>query len=274
MDYWTAAKDSERTRAGRLIRHPLRLARRKLITRTQRVTVRTFWGDPMTVVLPEEVSLRIYEFRIWEPTLTRLFLDRARPGSVVFDIGAHFGYFSLLGSHLGAEVHAFEPTPTTCDVLQKNVGLRAKVNKVALWSRSTTLTIADYGLVGSAFNSVGVTNHLSDEAATRSLFRVPATTIDDYVTESGAIPDIIKLDVEKAEEQILTGGERTIAAHKPLVTVEVAEGAESKRLLVRMIERGYRPFNLTTEGVTPHTLRDSYTYDNILLAPESLPLSV
>lgn len=230
-----------------------------------RVTL--FSGEPMTIVLPEVVSQRIYEYRIWEPRLTRLFYDHIKPGWVVFDVGAHFGYFSLLASGLGAEVHAFEPTPSTAELLRHNVGSRVRVNEAALWSEKRSVTIADFGLVRSAFNTIG-DGKTPDQGVRPTIVDVPATTIDDYVSETGTSPDFIKLDVESVEEHVLNGAKRTLALKKPLVTVEVGKGDKSRRLLEGMMSLHYRPFNITTEGVSPHALRESYSHDNILLIPD------
>ena len=38
-------------------------------------------------------------------------LELARPGNVVFDVGANVGIWSLLAPKRGARVHAFEPVP-------------------------------------------------------------------------------------------------------------------------------------------------------------------
>ena len=82
--------------------------------------VRTFWGDVMTVVLPECVSQGIARESYYEPLETVVLMQLVAPGSVFFDIGAHMGYFTLLASRLVGEtgrVHAFEPTPQTYSVL-------------------------------------------------------------------------------------------------------------------------------------------------------------
>ena len=49
-----------------------------------------------------------------------------KPGSVIFDIGANFGYYSImLASHLKGEceIYSFEPNPNTYQRLLKNVSL-------------------------------------------------------------------------------------------------------------------------------------------------------
>lgn len=52
------------------------------------------------VVIAELVSLFIYRYGFFEEGLTNIFLHYLKPGMTFFDIGAHFGYFTLLGSAL------------------------------------------------------------------------------------------------------------------------------------------------------------------------------
>src|SRR5439155_7548568 len=60
------------------------------------VTARTFWGDRMNLFFPEEGSMALYRYRFIEEGLTSIFISQIKPGMTVFDIGAHFGYFTLL----------------------------------------------------------------------------------------------------------------------------------------------------------------------------------
>ena len=103
-----------------------------------RVKAETFWGEDMTVVYPDVVSVALRRYGFFEQALTRLMLGTLKPGMTFIDVGAQFGYFTLLARHiLGKEgqVHSFEPTPSTFEVLQSNTtGKRSvKVNQTALW---------------------------------------------------------------------------------------------------------------------------------------------
>lgn len=60
------------------------------------------------------IDSRIFFFGVWEPTLTRYMQRAIKPGSVVADVGANIGYFTLLMSRaVGPEgrVYAVEPSP-------------------------------------------------------------------------------------------------------------------------------------------------------------------
>ena len=64
-------------------------------------------------------------------TLDEIFVDKLylqegisiSPGDTVFDIGANIGVFTLCAAQQGARVYAFEPVPSTFEVLQHNIQL-------------------------------------------------------------------------------------------------------------------------------------------------------
>src|SRR6266566_2418825 len=83
------------------------------------VRTKTCWGDSMQVVVPESGSISIATTGILEPELTKWMLTNLQPGMIVIDIGAHFGYYTLLSStQVGqsGQVHAFEPAPSRVSV--------------------------------------------------------------------------------------------------------------------------------------------------------------
>jgi FkbM family methyltransferase len=226
----------------------------------------------MHVILPEALSLELYLNGRFEEGLTTFLLDRLRPKMTFFDVGAHFGYFTLLASHLvGPEgsVHAFEPTPSTFAVLESNATKpNVTLRCAAVWSHEDELDLRDFGVGRSMFNSLYAPRLASD--APYSTIRVPAVALDDYVEETGVIPDFVKIDAESAEMSIIEGMTRTIDRHGPLITVEVGDLTDdqplsSRALLERLTEKGYSPFEYADGEIRPHTLLDQYGYDNILL---------
>ena len=87
---------------------------------------RLVWGDEMTVVYPEIASLGISRYGFFAEGLTRLLLSHLKPGMAFLDVGAQLGYFTMLAAWLVGEtgqVHSFEPTPSTFELLNLNAGL-------------------------------------------------------------------------------------------------------------------------------------------------------
>ena len=51
--------------------------------------------------------------------------ENLKPGSVVYDVGAGFGFYSLPAAHLGARVFAFEPGAKNAEALRRHVRLNS-----------------------------------------------------------------------------------------------------------------------------------------------------
>jgi len=122
------------SRSVRFFRNPLKSIRRPVVEwyarkskRLVRVNVRTFWGDRIRVVVPERCSSYILKFGFWEEDVTTMMIKYLRAGDTLFDVGAHMGYFTLLGGAIvadGGQVHAFEPAKWAFDVLRFNIRRR------------------------------------------------------------------------------------------------------------------------------------------------------
>ena len=268
-------------------RMPYRLARTKgieklcgLLGTHRKVQVDTFWGGRMTVVFPESVSVSIARYRFFEEGLTYTLLQYMKPGMVFFDVGSHFGYFSLLAGWLAGprgQVHAFEPTPSTYRVLSENLAGKSsmRANNLAVSSSESTLQLTDYGLALSAYNTVkeGKLGPQTAGRLTPVKHAVQAIPLDDYVARTGVAPHFIKVDAEGAELDILRGMPHTLATARPAVSLEVGDkGADdgmssSRQALLHLIAAGYQPWEYADGRLIQHEVRDRYGYDNILLLP-------
>ncbi|WP_439608153.1 FkbM family methyltransferase [Hydrogenophaga sp.] len=274
-------------RLQRTLRAPLLLPTSKALEKFCRLTgstynlqARLFWGERMNVVFPEIVSCFLYRYGFFEPDLTKIVIHSVNPGDVVFDIGTHFGYYSLLASHLvgrQGQVHSFEPTQHTHEVVRSNLGAKGnvKLNNAAAWSETTQLKFKDYGKTMSAFNSLYEAK-LEDVVAQKlqpTEYTVSAISIDEYVEAAQLKPSFIKIDAENAEHDILLGMKRTLDNIRPLVTLEVGDvkagnykdSASAVRLL---IQHGYRAKEWQDDRLCDHSPTDSYLHANLLFVPE------
>ncbi|NEO91853.1 MAG: FkbM family methyltransferase [Moorea sp. SIO3G5] len=243
------------SRLNRLLKSPNRLLYSTLISAANNkltmavpAKARTFFEEEMKVILPEIVSTTIYRYGFFEEGLTTFMLNYLKPGMIFFDVGTHFGFFSMLGSHLvgkNGQVHSFEPTKSTFELLKENTKDKENIvltNK-AVWSDDATLSFNDYGIRNSAFNSVYTSRWI--QKAKFKTYDVKALSIDSYIRNTGLAPNFIKIDAESSEYKILKGMERTLTEIKPIVTIEVGdmgvEGAVSTReLITYMVDKGYQ----------------------------------
>jgi FkbM family methyltransferase len=244
-----------------------------------KIKTKTFWNENMLVIIPEIVSLSIYRYGFFEEGLTRMVLEYLKPGMTFFDLGAHFGYYTLLASFIvgkKGEVHSFEPTPSSFNILEANALNKVNVvlNNCAVFSKKKTIFINDYGTKYSAFNSIYKPRLPSDINLKAQKYRAKSTSIDDYVKSEGIIPNFIKIDAESSEYEILLGMERTINNFYPIISIEVGDlgvkdAPKSKDLINFLVRKGYQPYEFIKGSILPHIPKNShYNYANILFIPK------
>jgi FkbM family methyltransferase len=195
------------------------LARGLLKTVGIRSVAKPVYGAPL------RIPLAMGELRalLFDPTYSPFFNEddvmdviapKLRPSDVVFDIGAYHGVWAVVLARHVREVVAFEPNPGTFEVLTETIA----VNRT---SNISAVPVAIAGAAGTAdFWGTGSGASLRHGANRSSRSRVKMQTLDDFVEHHGSRPDVIKIDVEGAEHQVLTGARRSLA-HARLVCIEV-----------------------------------------------------
>jgi FkbM family methyltransferase len=131
-----------------------------------------------------------------------------QPGDVFLDIGAHTGFFTLLGSRLvGPEgtVIAFEPLPRNVHFLRVHLATN-DINNV----RIVEAAVSDSA--GEALFSEGP-NSYTGELSRDGHIKVRTVTLDDLLANR-LIPSasVVKVDVEGAELAVLRGAARLLAS--------------------------------------------------------------
>ncbi|MGH9278887.1 MAG: FkbM family methyltransferase [Acidimicrobiales bacterium] len=243
---------------------------------TRTVTCTLFDGQRLTVVRPEIVGDALCRDGRIEPALTRVLLDHLRPGDVFVDVGAQYGYFTVLAARAvgpTGRVVAFEPGRRTLPLLARNVAGRANVvvEPCAVHAGPGTAELHDFGPEYSALNTVlaGARVPAHERARLRAhTYPVPTVALDGYCATHDLHPDMVKIDAEGAETSILRGMARILREGAPLVAVEAGdyEGmaspptAESIDLMEAM---GYRCFDHDGRGMRPHERRRTYGYGNL-----------
>jgi len=173
----------------------------------------------------------------WEPHVRGLFERLVQPDWVCLDIGANIGAHTLALACLARRVYAFEASPANFAHLETNVaatGMSAKITPVlaAIWDGAGTVdVVASPEFSGTAFATADGSpwdgsDHvyaLGDREVPFT-FRsdtVPAVRLDDWVAEHELDRiDLIKIDVEGAEQTALAGATETLRRFKPLLVTE------------------------------------------------------
>lgn len=187
-----------------------------------------------------EAGLRYLRPRLTgvDPPLLRLVELTVAPGSVVWDIGANVGLFSLAAAAAAGKdglVLAVEPDSWLVNLLRRSQAANAGLAQVHV------LPIAVSDTNGVSRFSIArrnrSTNFLDGYGSTqtggaRRVDLVPTGTLD-WLAGYFPLPDVLKIDIEGAELLALAGGHQVLA-HRPKLICEVAgENAEQVRDLLR-----------------------------------------
>jgi FkbM family methyltransferase len=166
---------------------------------------------------------RRYVRAVGEPELRLLPQLCARDGIAV-DVGASLGYYTAWLEHLCGRCIAFEPNPQNAARLRR-LYPRVEVRQVALSSTSgeTVLRIPVHatGFELTGWSTIEPGNDLSAaEAVAQHEIAVETATLDSFNLSHVSF---IKIDVEGHELSVLQGAQRTLAASRPNLLVEVQD---------------------------------------------------
>jgi FkbM family methyltransferase len=146
----------------------------------------------------------------------KLFCAAITPGSVVLDVGANVGVYTLLAAKLGARVFAIEADPRNLKMLRHHVHLNGFDDRVTIFP----IAVGDQEGTVTLFHSEGNCGHSNLFEGTDPV-QVPCQKID-----SLGLPaiDVCKMDIEGSELRALRGMDETIK-HSPKMKmlVEYAE---------------------------------------------------
>ena len=249
-------------RAQRGLNRAKGLVRRYLLPRTRewlQVQTGLSQGMWMRLTLPDEA-------RYWrgEHDLdVQRVLDAAVPeGSVVYDVGAHLGFFALGAARLAGQsghVVAFDGDPDNVVRLRENALYnhlegRLEVVHAAVWSSSASAGIPfRRGIEPRAQGGVESNGH-RPILGSADLITVPVITLDEFIARGGLLPDVIKIDVEGGEAEVLRGGTRLFATKRPIIVAEVHQEPVAEKIRPWLVEKRYRENWNLPEGTYPRQL--------------------
>jgi len=181
----------------------------------------------------------------YEPQLAAAIHRFARPGSVVYDLGANVGYATLLLARAvgpSGQVFAFEPLPENLERLRGAIshnGLGPSITVVpaavgASPGPATFLVHASGGM-GRLEGGEGRRDGFISSAA------VDVTTMDDFVFSQGhPAPGLIKMDLEGGEGAALRGMLRLLRERRPCLLIELHGAQAAAEAAGELRAAGYR----------------------------------
>lgn len=135
------------------------------------------------------------------------------PGSVVFDIGAHVGFYTLLASELvgnKGKVYAFEPLKRNILYLKKHLTLN-KISNVEVFEVAISNVNNQVKFKQENSSSEG---HICQEGN----IYVTVASIDRIIEENNLLPpSYMKIDIEGGEINALKGAQNTLLKYHPTI---------------------------------------------------------
>jgi FkbM family methyltransferase len=187
----------------------------RFLTRNLRMRIRRGPCQGLLWSLPTRIKFLRGDY---EGRLAEFVAAALRKDDVFWDVGAHFGYYSLLASRAAADgqCHAFEPSERNLWYLRHHVQ----------WNRLENVTVHPFALCahdGTAdFGSGRGTGsgRVKLEGMPHGGCPVLVRSIDSLVVgQQCAAPTFLKIDVQGAEAEVLRGGKATLAGRVGVVCV-------------------------------------------------------
>lgn len=240
-----------------------------------------YGGTTVDVVLGNDNSLCLYVCGSFEPNEFAFLDNLLKPGMVFVDAGANDGYYTLFAARkVGAsgKVIAVEPSSRERINLRRNVerngfdNVRIVTEALGASAGEAHLSLAHYK--HSGHNTMGSFAHDDVTAARPEHVRVETL---DAIVQRLALPrvDVIKIDVEGAEANVISGGHQTLKTMQPILLMELsdralrAQGNSAEELLTVLRKTfGYEILNFSVQTGRVELCPDGLAHSaNIVAAP-------
>lgn len=226
------------SRWGRFVHAPFKYLKaiifRKLIykwsRRPARVNTKLFFGKTMTVMLPSATDIYLTGGKSHESEilLAKFMIRQLKPGDHFLDVGAHFGYFTLLAEKLtgsNGQVYSFEPSTESFSVLRQNIdgSHTIRVFENAISDQIETIRFHEFPNLYSEYNTRDIGQFRNQpwfSSFRPEIKEVNATTIDNLTMNHQFTPTFIKIDVEGSEYQVIAGGRNYLTQSAPVISME------------------------------------------------------
>jgi FkbM family methyltransferase len=193
-----------------------------------------FTGHKMLLHLRDWVQYHLFLYGYYEKEESVFWLNFAKGNNkVIFDIGANVGYFTLLATKNAvnnSRIYAFEPITRTVQRLKDNLSLNkcgssVTVEKLAVGKSSSTLTLH----IGNQYNW-GMSSVNRHEESSTDTEIITCVAIDEYVRLHKIQKiDLMKIDVEGAEFDAVSGMQETLTNLRPIVLIELLDAHLEKQ---------------------------------------------
>jgi FkbM family methyltransferase len=260
----------------------------RLTKRSWRRQATTFFDAPMTVLLPAGLDIFLLKAKTHdsELRLARYLIQHLKQGYTVLDIGAHYGFFTLLASKLIGEkgkVMAIEAAASTFPMLKENVAPHANIEALHI-AASNTSGIVHFFEFPSLYSEYNTSDPVQYKQAVKESgiegkeVLVEAIAVDELLRKYNTSAHFIKIDVEGAEALVLSGMTEWLKNKQGQLVMEYLVGDEQntahQKAVAILKQYGWTAYYIDSEGypvdcpdIEAHLKRRHLHSDNILFQP-------
>ncbi len=181
---------------------------RRILPDGSRYRVDDFDGSlKLDVNVCDTIGINIWHTpRLFEKQEREIFCSAIREGTVVLDVGANIGIYTLLAAKRGARVFSIEADPDNARDLRRHVEINGFADRVTVFEMAATDRAQTLKLYRSPRNSGGSTLFGSNHG-------LAEVSVEGRTIDSLNLPpiDVCKMDVEGAEPVALKGMSDTLA---------------------------------------------------------------
>jgi FkbM family methyltransferase len=176
------------------------------------------------------------------------FLSHCGEKMLLFDLGAHFGLFSLAAAQFRGRAVAVDPSPLAAKMIKIQVRLNRFDDQIRILQAAVSNAPGQLSMLSAGVFSDGYFRLVNGRSA-RELSPAKATTIDQMSQEFGS-PTHIKVDVEGHEAAVLRGGRTTLRIASPMLFLELhsemisSDGGDPRAAVEELEMLGYTMFSL------------------------------
>lgn len=246
-----------------------------------------YFNDTITVKLDKQQQFKIVHYGHslenelfwkglydgWEKFSMKIWAGLAKDATVIFDIGANTGLYSLVAKAINknAIVHAFEPFGAIHKKLQHNADINGydihcNCKAISNYTGEAVIYTADENFA----YSVTVNQNLWVKDSEAIKINIKTTTLKDYIERNNIHSiDLMKIDVETHEPEVMEGFGEYFLQFKPILLIEILNEDVAGKLNNYFAPADFDFYNIDERtGIKKVSALSKSDYYNFLIVPK------
>jgi len=180
----------------------------------------------------------------YEKYETAILLKQLNINSIVVDVGANIGYYTLQMAKKAKKVYAIEPDKKCFEILKKNVKENnlnnvVLINKAASDKKEKKYLIRDLKNFGNSKIKPTPNPSLDKEGNTNKCDLIMAETLDNMLINEQYI-SLIKIDTQGYEPKVIKGASKIIKRDQPTMFLEYTPEEYSDNKMINFLKNIYQ----------------------------------